>query len=69
MCEENLESNGVLMTRLDGGKKIIHTSNGEILRYVYEEIDSKKLTVQYNNQMPEVKREFINNTEVFTLIE
>lgn len=60
MSKESLENTGVLMTRLDGGKKIIRTSKDEILRYVYEEIDSKKLTVQYNNQMPEVKREIRN---------
>lgn len=58
-----------MMKRLEGGKKTIQTLGGIIVRYVYEELDSGRLLIQYNKQMPEIKRTIINNTEFFTLPE
>lgn len=56
------------LRKLDGGKKIISTSKGDILRLVWVEVNTGKYLIQYNNDMPEVIRSIKNNAEIFILV-
>lgn len=54
---------------IEGRKKIIHTSNGDIFRQVWKVENENRYKIQYKNDMPEVIREVINNIEIFRLKE
>ena len=54
--------------RKSRGKKIININGKQKLRQIWREIATDKYLIQYKNNMPEVKKEIVNNTEIYTLI-
>lgn len=63
MSEERQE----IIEKVEGGKKIININGNQELRQVWREIVTGKYLIQYKNNMPEVKKEIINNIEIYTL--
>ncbi|OHW62150.1 hypothetical protein EUAN_12190 [Andreesenia angusta] len=61
--EENKE-----IQRAEGGKKVICVGENQILREVWKVRGADEYLICYQNDMHKVKKEVVNNTEVYTLV-